>query len=799
MPQQTDILSLPVALAANRTDYFPFVQGNTTVRGQLDLVMTGATGPTGPGYLATSATGNTIGTGMKTFTVQAGLAYIAGNNVFIASDANDANYMVGDITSYSGVTMIVDVSGFGGSGTFADWSISLSGTPGASGATGPTGATGPVGATGPTGPTGVTGPTGATGPTGLTGPTGVTGATGVTGPTGATGVTGLTGPTGPTGVTGPTGPTGVTGATGATGATGPAGALTVGTTTVVGGTNTRVLYDNSGLLGEYTVSGSGDVAMTTSPTFTTPNLGTPSAAVLTNATGLPAAGGGTGQSSYTVGDLLYASGATALSKLAATTSGYQLQAAGAGVAPAWAGFLQSGTGASTRTWQSKAADWKSIADFNVPRNGSDASTALQAALDAAAGTSLIIPPGANITLGAKCTIKANTQFINLGSANFIKAFNGDMFDVETGARLVAVRLAGDGANFTGKGFILLSASTDQEFLDCRVSGMESYCIDGANDAGIRAQILGGSYVRQTASNPAIRFANTGTPETAGERKVIGVQALGGNLIDTAGSQNTLLLGCSMTNMTFGANSLKTLMESCRVASVGSDITVNGIDHIINGCSLAGNLVLSAATQNITVAAPSFANGFGVVNQSTSPSNYFPWSNDTTGGVVSGRWWTGINFSPAAGTTLAISVNTLYAMPFEVPRTYTWTRLAVNVTVAAAAGKLLRLGIYTMENGSPVNLVLDAGTVLCDSIAVSEITISQVLPPGQYCSVMVSDGTPTVTASAAGAVYLSKIGVTTPGTTGSTIITGALTFGALPATFPTVSYVSGNSPLTFLKR
>lgn len=50
--------------------------------------------------------------------------------------------------------------------------------------------------------------------------------------------------------------------------------LTVGTSTITSGTNTRVLYNNSGVLGEYTISGSGNVAMTTSPTFTTPNIGT---------------------------------------------------------------------------------------------------------------------------------------------------------------------------------------------------------------------------------------------------------------------------------------------------------------------------------------------------------------------------------------------------------------------------------------------------------------------------------------------------------------------------------------------
>jgi len=66
---------------------------------------------------------------------------------------------------------------------------------------------------------------------------------------------------------------------------GTGGGLTIGTSTITSGTNTRVLYNNSGILGEYTVSGSGNVAMTTSPTFTTPILGTPTSGTLTNTTG----------------------------------------------------------------------------------------------------------------------------------------------------------------------------------------------------------------------------------------------------------------------------------------------------------------------------------------------------------------------------------------------------------------------------------------------------------------------------------------------------------------------------------
>ena len=51
--------------------------------------------------------------------------------------------------------------------------------------------------------------------------------------------------------------------------------LTVGSTAITGGTTTRILYDNAGVLGEYTLTGTGTVvAMQTSPTFVT-NITTP--------------------------------------------------------------------------------------------------------------------------------------------------------------------------------------------------------------------------------------------------------------------------------------------------------------------------------------------------------------------------------------------------------------------------------------------------------------------------------------------------------------------------------------------
>lgn len=70
--------------------------------------------------------------------------------------------------------------------------------------------------------------------------------------------------------------------------------ITVGTTTIGSGTPGDIEFNNAGVLGEKGASGSGNVALVNSPVLTTPNLGTPSAIVLTNATALPLTTGVTG-------------------------------------------------------------------------------------------------------------------------------------------------------------------------------------------------------------------------------------------------------------------------------------------------------------------------------------------------------------------------------------------------------------------------------------------------------------------------------------------------------------------------
>lgn len=93
---------------------------------------------------------------------------------------------------------------------------------------------------------------------------------------------------------------------------------------------------------------------------------------------------------------------------------------------------------------------------------------------------------------------------------------------------------------------------------------------------------------------------------------------------------------------------------------------------------------------------------------------------------------------------AMAVDHLYGQPFLAGRNITVDRIAVNITIAGAGGTAIRLGIY--KNGTnlyPGALLLDAGTVAADGVAIREININQSLVKGWYFLTHISDGAPTL--------------------------------------------------------
>ncbi len=106
--------------------------------------------------------------------------------------------------------------------------------------------------------------------------------------------------------------------------------------------------------------------------------------------------GGTGIASYTIGDILYASGATTLSQLPANTLNYVLTSGGPGVAPAWAAPT---TGTVTSVAMSGGTT--NLTFSGGPITGSGTFTA--------GGTLAIIHGGTGQSTTAYCSLQSNVQ------------------------------------------------------------------------------------------------------------------------------------------------------------------------------------------------------------------------------------------------------------------------------------------------------------------------------------------------------------------------------------------------------
>jgi hypothetical protein len=142
-----------------------------------------------------------------------------------------------------------------------------------------------------------------------------------------------------------------------------------------------------------------------------------------NVTGtVAAANGGTGNASYAIGDILYASGATALSRLADVATGNALISGGVGVAPAWgkvgltthvSGTLAAGNGGTGNAFFAVSGPATSVKTYTLPNATSTILTTNAAVTVAQGGTGRATLTANNVILGNGTTAVA---FVAPGTA-----------------------------------------------------------------------------------------------------------------------------------------------------------------------------------------------------------------------------------------------------------------------------------------------------------------------------------------------------------------------------------------------
>lgn len=321
-----------------------------------------------------------------------------------------------------------------------------------------------------------------------------------------------------------------------------------------------------------------------------------------NGSVIAAAYGGTGQSSYTVGDLLYASGTTALSRLADIASGNALLSGGVGTAPAW-GKIGLTTHVSG-----------TLAIANGGTGATDAATA-RANLGAGTGNGSVtsVAAGAYLTGGTITT--TGTLAVDATTTN-------------TAGKVVARDVSG---NF--------SAGTVTANLTGNVTGnLTGTATTATNQSGGTVSATTGSFsgqVTQSGNSATIYGPNStwssyvqvgGNGRTVSGATYASVVTTNGNLHLDSGSDKGMYLnfysGTAGINFGNGANGIVATMSAAGALNTNGTITQNGSQVLTAGnyTSYAPSLTGSGASGtwgiNVTGSAGSVAWG----NVSSKPSN-----------------------------------------------------------------------------------------------------------------------------------------------------------------------------------
>ena len=112
----------------------PRILSSFGARGSTQLTGINKRDNVGGAAIGTSTTSLTVATGAQTLTVPAGMltqwgaVLIGGGTVGLVNSAQPSMYMGGTVTSYSGTTLVVNVTSVGAAGTSATWNIVTSNT-----------------------------------------------------------------------------------------------------------------------------------------------------------------------------------------------------------------------------------------------------------------------------------------------------------------------------------------------------------------------------------------------------------------------------------------------------------------------------------------------------------------------------------------------------------------------------------------------------------------------------------------------------------------------------------------------
>lgn len=172
-------------------------------------------------------------------------------------------------------------------------------------------------------------------------------------------------------------------------------------------------------------------------------------------------------------------------------------------------------------------------------------------------------------------------------------------------------------------------------------------------------------------------------------------------------------------------------------------------------------------------------------------------NKSNFGYTNNRDYSGSVLDITSTTPVTLVADTLYGSPFIVLEEHRFRSISIRVSTGSAG--TVRLGVYRWsESGVATDLIADLGTVDVSASGQKDLSINAgggiTLRRGAYILALVSDATPDLYSTpSSDKDVVSFFGSNQMGASPPARISAAFTFGALPATFPAVSYDTGNIP------
>jgi hypothetical protein len=183
-------------------------------------------------------------------------------------------------------------------------------------------------------------------------------------------------------------------------------------------------------------------------------------------------------------------------------------------------FLQSGTGAVTRTVQSKLRDVVSVKDFGAVGDGAtDDTTAIAAALVAATGKALYFPASSSFyRITNTLTIPADTMVYGDGYGSAIRQTTRErnVFAAGNNCTIQNLRLRGDGVtsggvDFTKNNGVVIIGARNVKVQECFLHGFEFngvYCNNSTN-VDITGNYIWGNAYSNSSSADIVLYGTSG--------------------------------------------------------------------------------------------------------------------------------------------------------------------------------------------------------------------------------------------------------------------------------------------------